>query len=1066
MAVKPRKSETSEKNPGSANEDRTEAEEKWMSADAPESEKSAEKNELSRLAMDIISNVGVGIYIVQEGKFVYVSPLYEKLSGYSASELLHRNSLDYIYPDDRNKTRAKAISALKQGKSEPYEYRYVKKDQKIIWILEMVTSVVYHGRRAVLGSFMDITERKGMEESLRRSEEKYRNILESIEEGYFEVDLAGKFIFVNDALCRMLGYSKEELIGMDNCQYTDQNHLQKVYQVYHEVYVTGVPVREFRWQIIDKQGAKKHIAGSISLIRDASGEPAGFRGISRDITEHKRIEDELKMSELAFRSLFESSPVGIFTIKDRKFVKVNPTFCRMTGYTPDELTGRSVRLCYCDDEEYKRDEKILCGQLAREGSGFIEACMKRKSGEHFEGLLYLSPMDPGDLSAGLEAIVMDITERKNAEEALKSANKQMEDIIEFLPDATLITDKENKVIAWNRAMEELTGMSKEEIIGKSHQMVAIPFYNELLDGTATEGQEMLPQYSSVIQIGDVVHAEAFIPSLYQNRGAHVFAAVSPLLDSSGNIAGHIESIRDITKQKQAEDNLYKEEQRFRILTDHSYDIILLVNREGNIIYENPAANRILGLDIGKRIGASVFDNVHPDDMNLVLNAFHLLFSDINAPVQKAEVRVRHRNGTWRIFTVVANNLVDEKKVDAIIVNLRDITDQKQAQEEREKMQVQLVQAQKMESVGRLAGGIAHDFNNMLGVILGRTEIAMTRIEDTQPLYKDLQEIRKAAERSANLTRQLLAFARKQTVMLRALDMNETVEGMLKMIRRLIGEDIELVWLPDSVLLPVRMDPGQIDQILANLCINARDAIDGVGKITIETGSAVFDEAICYHHMDFIPGDFVMLSVSDNGCGMDRETLDKLFEPFFTTKGVGKGTGLGLSTVYGIVKQNGGFINVYSERDRGTTFRIYLPRHTDKAKQIPNDDKQMHRPGSEVVLLVEDEPAILEMANMMLERMGYRVLSTGTPSQAISMARSFVGDIHLLMTDVVMPEMNGRDLAKNILSVYPDIKRLFMSGYTADVIAHQGVLDEGVHFIQKPFTMDDLAAKLREVLDSP
>jgi CheY-like chemotaxis protein len=372
----------------------------------------------------------------------------------------------------------------------------------------------------------------------------------------------------------------------------------------------------------------------------------------------------------------------------------------------------------------------------------------------------------------------------------------------------------------------------------------------------------------------------------------------------------------------------------------------------------------------------------------------------------------------------------------------------------------------MESVGRLAGGIAHDFNNMLGVILGRTEIAMTRIEDTQPLYKDLQEIRKAAERSANLTRQLLAFARKQTVMLRALDMNETVEGMLKMIRRLIGEDIELVWLPDSVLLPVRMDPGQIDQILANLCINARDAIDGVGKITIETGSAVFDEAICYHHMDFIPGDFVMLSVSDNGCGMDRETLDKLFEPFFTTKGVGKGTGLGLSTVYGIVKQNGGFINVYSERDRGTTFRIYLPRHTDKAKQIPNDDKQMHRPGSEVVLLVEDEPAILEMANMMLERMGYRVLSTGTPSQAISMARSFVGDIHLLMTDVVMPEMNGRDLAKNILSVYPDIKRLFMSGYTADVIAHQGVLDEGVHFIQKPFTMDDLAAKLREVLDSP
>lgn len=1030
----------------------------------PEASGRENENELANLAQDIISNVGVGIYIIQEGKFVYVSPLYEKLSGYLQEELINKKSIDYIHPDDRAITCQKAIAALKEKKSQPYEYRFIKKNLDIIWVLEMVASVTFRGKRAVLGSFMDITGRKCMEEFLRQSEDKYRNILENIEDGYFEVDLEGKFTFVNDAVCRVLGYSKEELFGMDNRQYTDSQNEPEVYRVYHQVYKTGESVKEFCWQVINKNGAKKEIAGSISLIRDASGKPIGFRGVARDTTQRKRMEQELKKSELAFRNLFESSPVGIFTIKNRRFMQVNPALCRMTGYLPEELIGQSVRIGYADEENHQLDRKSLLSQLASGRSGSIETRLMKKNGERFDALLYLSSMDPQDFSAGWEGIVMDITEQKQAEEALKSANKQMEDIIEFLPDATVIASEDKRVIAWNRAMEELTGISKMEIIGKPYQTTAIPFYNELLDLAETAGREAVPNYSSVIQIGDVVHAEAFIPSLYQNRGAYVFAAVSPFFDSSGRVVGYIESIRDITKQKQAEDKLHKEEQRFRILTENSSDIILLVNRQGNIIYENTAAYHILGLDVRQRIGASVFDHLHPDDISLVLKTLHLLFADSKTPVQKKELRIRHCNGTWRVFNATASNLVDEKKVDAVIINLRDITEHKHAQEEREKIQLQLTQAQKMESVGRLAGGIAHDFNNMLGVILGRAEIAMTRIANDQPLYKDLQEISKAAERSANLTRQLLAFARRQIVMPRVLDLNETVEGTLKMIRRLIGEDIELVWLPDNVLLPVKMDPGQIDQILANLSINAQDAIEGVGKITIETGTAVFDEAICYHHMDIIPGDFVMLSVSDNGCGMDRETQSKLFEPFFTTKGVGKGTGLGLATVYGIVKQNRGFINVYSEHGRGTTFRIYLPRHSDKAEAPPKENKAPCQQGSEVVLLVEDEPAILEMTTMMLERLGYRVLATGAPTSAIDLAQKFAGKIHLLMTDVVMPEMNGRDLAKNILSYFPNIKRLFMSGYTADVIAHQGVLDEGVHFIQKPFTMNELAAKLRKVLE--
>lgn len=384
--------------------------------------------------------------------------------------------------------------------------------------------------------------------------------------------------------------------------------------------------------------------------------------------------------------------------------------------------------------------------------------------------------------------------------------------------------------------------------------------------------------------------------------------------------------------------------------------------------------------------------------------------------------------------------------------------------EREHLQSQLNQAQKMESVGRLAGGVAHDFNNMLGAILGYTEMALERVDPAHPLHADLLQIRKAAERSADLTRQLLAFARKQTIMPKVLNLNETVGGMIKILRRLIGEEVELVWQPGAEIWPVRMDPSQIDQILANLCVNARDAIVGTGKIVIETGTVVFDQTHCAGHLEFVPGDFVMLSVSDTGCGMDKAIQSKLFEPFFTTKEIGKGTGLGLATVYGIVKQNNGFIDVYSESGLGSAFKIYLPRHIGKAVQARKESAENPtRHGHETVLLVEDEPTILKMGTSMLERLGYQVVAAATPGEALRLAEKRLGEIHLLMTDVVMPEMDGRSLAKKLLTLYPTIKSLFMSGYTANVIAHHGVLDEGVQFIQKPFSMKELASKLREVL---
>jgi CheY-like chemotaxis protein len=371
----------------------------------------------------------------------------------------------------------------------------------------------------------------------------------------------------------------------------------------------------------------------------------------------------------------------------------------------------------------------------------------------------------------------------------------------------------------------------------------------------------------------------------------------------------------------------------------------------------------------------------------------------------------------------------------------------------------------MESVGRLAGGVAHDFNNMLGVILGHAELALLKMDRSSRCHDDLVAIRSAAERSASLTRQLLTYARKQTITPRVMNLNETISGMLTMLLRLIGEHIDLFWRPGADLWQVKADPSQIDQILANLCVNSRDAMGKTGRIIIETQNCTLDAHDCDHYPEALPGQYVRLRVSDDGHGMDQETLANIFEPFYTTKEVGKGTGLGLSTVFGIVKQNNGHINVDSEPGQGATFSIYLPRLEETTSPPPPEEAAVPLTGGrETILLVEDEPAILDLTAMILEEQGYSVLKANTPRDALQLANACNGEIHLLMTDVIMPEMNGWDLAKKLLCTYPHMKHLFMSGYTADVIAHYGVLDADVHFIQKPFSLTDMVAMVREVLD--
>jgi len=393
---------------------------------------------------------------------------------------------------------------------------------------------------------------------------------------------------------------------------------------------------------------------------------------------------------------------------------------------------------------------------------------------------------------------------------------------------------------------------------------------------------------------------------------------------------------------------------------------------------------------------------------------------------------------------------------------QDVTSKKRAEQQHEKLEAQLRQAQKMDAVGRLAGGVAHDFNNMLGVILGNAQLLLDSLSATDERRDDLGDLIHAAERSADLTTQLLAFARQQTISPKVLDLNATIERMLKILTRLIGEDIELMWLPASRLSRVRMDATQLDQILANLSVNARDAINGIGKLIIETSDVTLDQAYCDLHPGSVAGPYVMLAVSDNGAGMNAETIARLFEPFFTTKDVGKGSGLGLATVYGVVKQNGGFISVYSELGHGTTFKIYLPPVSSDEKLEPTLATSGIATGTETVLLVEDEAVLLKLGKRILEGLGYTVLAASDPRAAIELAAQH-GHIDLLVTDVIMPHMSGREVWQTLSARRPDMKCLYLSGYTADVIADRGVLDEDVHFLQKPFTTESLANKVREAL---
>jgi len=651
------------------------------------------------------------------------------------------------------------------------------------------------------------------------------------------------------------------------------------------------------------------------------------------------------------------------------------------------------------------------------------------------------PFNMKEVVARVDGLVAD---RRRNIARLRQSERRYRELVQNANSAIIRWTGDGTVTFFNDYAQKFFGWPAEDIAGKK---VGI-----LIPEERKSPQSDHPQPIQEI-IDDPEHHLNVVHENICRDGRRVWMTWThrAIRDEQGNITEFLTIGNDITERRQAE----FERERFRTVIEQTDEGVVITDNEGTIQYVNPAFERRTGFSSEESIGQNpriLKSGEHDEPF-----CRDLWGTITSGRTWKGRLVNKKKDGTTFTEATTISPIFDAS---GTIVNYVAI---KQDITEHLLLEAQIQQSRKMESVGRLAGGVAHDFNNFLAIILGYAEMAMGQIDATHPLYGKLEKIHDAARRSADIVRQLLAFSRKQAISPKVLDLNATVEGMLKMLHRLIGENIELVWSPTTDLPSIKMDRSQLDQILANLCVNARDAITNIGRIVIETKAAVFDEEYCSLHPEFHPGTFALLSVSDNGCGMERSLIDNIFEPFFSTKGV-QGTGLGLATVYGIVKQNNGFINVYSEPGKGSVFKIYLPLHAG-AKQLEEQEKnQCATSKGETVLLVEDEPTLLEMSHSMLKRLGYQVLAASHPAMAIDLAHAHSGGIDLLMTDVIMPEMNGKELSERLHALIPGLKSLFVSGYTADVIAHHGVLDHNTHFLQKPFTQKELSVQLRKVLD--
>ena len=786
--------------------------------------------------------------------------------------------------------------------------------------------------------------------------------------------------------------------------------------------------------------------------------------------ELRRLQLELEASRASYFDLYDLAPVGYCTVGRNGIIsEANLTLANLLGVARGALTRRPFsRFIFKGDADIFYLLKIQAFQSHAPGAEpatsarSCELRFTQSSGTLVWVSLVTTAVTDERGETVLRIAATDISARRLREAADRLEAQTRLDILDAIPAHVALVDMEGVILQtnehWRRFATANPLQGPEFGIGQNYLTICEratgPCSGEARDAAAGIRRVLL---------GEVGVFTIEYPCHSPTEQCWFRLEASPLRSGRG---GAVVMHLNITKHKLAETALLEsakqlvEAQAVAKMGSWETQLSTMEARWSDEMC------RVFGIDPPSVAAthAAFLGFVHPDDRVAVDAA--LLESFDRDSVNAIEHRIITASGLvksveerWRI----QHN--EQGQPVRAVGTCQDITERTRAEADKAALRSQLQQAQKLASVGRLAGGVAHEFNNMLGVILGCTGMVLDRVDLDQPLQDDLEEIRTAATRAADVTSELLTFARQQMIVPSVLDLNETVASTMKMLGRLIGENVQIIWQPAAGLWPIKADQTQIGQILTNLCLNARDAISNTGHLTIETGNTTLDAADCAANPEAVPGPYVFLGASDDGCGMDQETLAQAFEPFFTTKEVGKGTGLGLSVVHGIVLQHGGFVTVSSEPGVGTTFRIHLPRHAEKTVEtVPPAAVAIPNARGETILVVEDEPALLQMTARLLERMGYTVLAAPSTGEALRLAREHADEIHLLLTDVLMPEMNGRDLARQVVALRPKVRSLFMSGYAETIIAEHGVLVAAGSFLRKPFTAHALAVTVRQVLD--
>jgi PAS domain S-box-containing protein len=973
-------------------------------------------------------------------RIVDVNPAYERLTGQRAADAVGK-LVSELNPQMRRELVERAGLVAVSGEPVEFEGHDTASDRFSRIRLSRI------GPTLVMAMIEDVTEARRAEAALRERSAFVETILASAGDGLIVYDRDLRVSVWNPAMEELTGLTADQVLGGG------------VLDLFPEVMAAGVgedlrgalageppTYRELEYEI-PRTGRTGWVVQTNRPRRNDRGEIVGVVSSVHDITAEHEADDARQRSEEQFRAIFDSvgDAVAIYE-PDGAFVEVNRMLCERLGYSRDELLTMTVK-----DIDAPESAALVPGRveaITQEGVARFEAIHLRRDGTRIPTEIVSRKIEFRGHTAIL-TVQRDITERKRAEEAIRSQALFMQELLNAIPIPINAKGRDGRIQLCNEAFAAAGNLTREQVVGKKLTELPMP------EATALAARD-----EALLADGTPQVYEAFMPTPGGGMRRHVLSK-SPLRAPDGEITGIVTAALDIGDRYEAEQALKRSEERFRTLFEHAGDAIFISDLFGRFIEVNQTACERLGYRGEELLRMSVPD-IDTLDAAALGNRLESMRGAGSAVMETMHVR---HDGTL-VPTEMISTMIELGGQPAVLSIARDVSDRKKAEAERAILEAQLRQSHKMEGIGQLAGGIAHDFNNLLTVISGFASLALDDLDSGQDAHEDIRQVEHAADRASTLTRQLLAFARRTVLQPEVVDLAAAVHNLEPMLRRIMGEDVSLLTVTPPLPATVLADPGQIEQVIVNLAVNARDAMPDGGVLTIETGQTDLDEGEALAHALAAPGRYVTLTVVDTGVGMSDETLSHAFEPFYTTKEPGKGTGLGLATVYGIVQQSGGGVTARSEPGRGSVFIVLLPlvdtAPTAQAEHHRAPDVSVTRSGA--ILLVEDDDAVRGFATRVLEQAGYRVLTAGGGTAALEVAQGQT--IDLLLTDVVMPKMSGRDVADRIALVAPDARVLFVSGHDEKTIVRRGVLEPNVRYLAKPFTPEALIGAVEAALAAP